>query len=457
MSQHTHRYWQKMLVAGLLTATALVPANAYAKESIEDRLTRLEAMVEALQAKVETQQTTPQDAVMAQELRSAVAATREVTTRQEVIEQRVAAVEKDNDNGFRVGNTRVKLGGYVKMDSVSSRTSGGQLASNAITRDFLIPSTIPVGGSGSGWDTDFNARQSRIIVKTETPVGDKSVGTHLELDFMVTDGGDERISNSYTPRLRQAFITYDGWLFGQTWSTFQNVGALPDSLDFIGTTPGTVFVRQPMIRYSKNGFSVALEQPETTVTSPVGSRVLAGDDNLPDVVLRYERGGLVVAGIARQLRVTNDDFGFGSDTAIGYGVSVSGKLPVGEKDDIRLMATVGEGLGRYIGLNIVNDAAISAAGKLETIATYSGSIAYRHIWTDKLRSSIAGSYFKADNPISLTGLSPTDTVWNGLVNLIYSPVPKLDVGVEYMYAERENEAGASGNLQKVQMSAKYSF
>lgn len=455
--------WHGRLAATLLAASALAPVAAHAESarsgsSIESRLDRLEAMVAALQARMDSQAPSAETAAAVAEMRAAVSETRAVAAQQQAIEQRVAAVEKNDRNGFRIGDTTVKIGGYVKLDAISQRTSGGQLAGNSITRDFLLPGTIPVGGKASGWDTDFSARQSRIIFTTQTPVGSHNLGTHLEMDFMVTDGGDERVSNSYTPRMRQAFLTYDGWLFGQAWSTFQNVGALPDSLDFVGTMPGTVFVRQPMIRYkSKSGISVAVEQPETTVTNSAGSRVVAGDDGMPDIVARYDSKYFTVAGILRQLKVSNDDFGLGTDSAMGYGVSVSGKVPVGARDDFRFMATAGKGLGRYMGANIVNDAAVDASGDLRAIATYSGFAAFRHVWNAKMRSTVAGSYFKADNPVSLTGTSPTDTVWNALANVIYSPVPKLDLGIEYMYAERENEAGESGNLQKVQVSAKYSF
>ena len=290
-------------------------------------------------------------------------------------------------------------------------------------------------------------------------MGDKAVGTHLEMDFMVTGGGDQRVSNSYTPRMRQAFITYDGWTFGQAWSNFQNVAALPDSVEFVGTMPGTVFVRQPMIRYKHaSGFSVSLENPETTLTSSTGGRILPTDDQIPDVIVRYDGKGFAIAGIVRQLNASDAVLPMGSDTAYGYGVSVSGRIPIGSGgDDLRFMGTVGEGLGRYMGANIVNDAAIDANGELDTIATYSGFAAFRHVWGPRLRSSVAGSYFKADNPVALTGTSPTDEVWNVLGNVIYTPVPKLDLGLEYMYAERTNEAGLSGNLQQVQVMAKYSF
>ena len=366
------------------------------------------------------------------------------------------------DKGFRVGKTTVAYAGYVKLDTLVQRTSGGQMPDNSIGRDFLIPALIPVGGTASGYDTDYSARQTRFILKTATDVGAAhTLNSHIEMDFNVTDGGDERTTNSYVPRLRQAFITYDNWLFGQAWSTFQNIAALPDSLDFIGVTPGTVFDRQPMIRYSKNGWQIALEQPETTVTTRTGARIMAGDDTIPDVVARYNLnrpwGSLTAAGIVRTLRISDDDFGTGTDSAMAYGLSVSGKIKVGEKDDVRFMATAGDGLGRYIGLNIVNDAALDAAGKLDPIFTWSGFAAYQHHWGGRLRSSVAGSYFKADNPVMLTTRQVTDESWNGFANLIWNPVDPLDIGIELLYAERTLEDGRTGDLRRLMISTRYNF
>ena len=91
------------------------------------------------------------------------------------------------------------------------------------------------------------------------------------------------MSNSFVPCIRQAYLTYDKLTFGQTWTTFQNVAALPERVDFIGPTEGTVFIRQPLIRYTNGNFQVALENPETTVQ--LGSTSFeADDDKLPDLV-----------------------------------------------------------------------------------------------------------------------------------------------------------------------------
>ncbi|WOE74946.1 DcaP family trimeric outer membrane transporter [Alterisphingorhabdus coralli] len=475
MAKHNKR---TALFGLLLAASCLTPAPAIAQEtSIEERLDRLESLVETLITRMDQkEQQGEQDRAMVAEVKQAVEETRELAERSEQAAQKVEDVELSivevNDklianrdvlgDGFKVGNTSITYGGYVKMDAISERTSGGVVDSSSIARDFLIPGLIPVGGDPSGFDTDFNIRQTRFFFKTATDVGDDhTLSSVIELDFMVTAGGNERISNSFIPRVRQAYLTYDNWLFGQTWSTFQDVGALPETLDFIGVTPGTVFDRQPLIRYTNGGLQVAVEQPETTVTTPTGARVIGNNDNIPDVVLRYnysrDWGRITLAGIGRSLSVDENVFNLESDSAFGYGISLSGKINVGERDDIRFMASAGDGIGRYVGLNLVNDAAVRPDGSLDPIATYSGFLAYRHFWSPKLRTTIAGSYFKADNPIGLTTDGVTDQSTNGFINLVYSPVPPLNLGIEYLYADRELENGMSGNLQKIQVSAQYSF
>jgi len=472
----------RSLRAALLAASALVASPALAQQqSVDARLDRLEKLVEGLitrldaeagakveqaealaAVRAETGAIRAEQQAMRSEVEETEATTRTLSAKQAEMSDKLIDFAIAPGEGFKMGKTRVTYGGYVKLDATSQRTSGGQIAGNSILRDFLFPSSIPVGGQPSGFDTDFSARQTRFLFKTETDVGtDHKLSGLIELDFNVTEGGNERVSNSFTPRIRQALINYDNWTFGQGWSTFQNVGALPDSLDFIGVTPGTVFDRQPLIRYTKGGLQLAVEQPETVVTTQTGGMVTPGDDQIPDIVGRYnwsgDWGSVSAAAIVRQLHVSTDDLMGIDDAAWGYGLSLSGKLKVGAKDDFRFMATAGDGLGRYIGVNIVNDAAIRTDGTLDPIFTWSGFAAYRHVWADKLRSNIAGSYFKADNPVRLTTNQVTDESWNAFANLIWTPVGPLNVGVEVMYAQRTLEDGRSGNLQRVQFSTQYNF
>lgn len=357
-------------------------------------------------------------------------------------------------------DTKFNFGGYVKLDAIASNYSDGTLPSGNIGRDFYIPGLTPVGGNDEGTAFDMHARQTRFNFSSKTQLENgKSLATKIELDFMATPNGDERVSNSYSPRLRIATIEYDGWLFGQTWTTFQDVAVLPDTLDFIGATDGTIFVRQAMIRYSNGGFQIALENPETTVTPyGGGGRIVTDDNSVPDLVLRYTHkadwGHVSGAALVRQLAY--DDGGLIDSTETATSFSISAKFNIG-KDDIKLMYNAGSGMGRYLGINTANGAVINANGELEAIDSSGGLIAYRHLWNDQWRSTISYSWFEADNEVALTGMGVTETTSSVRVNAIYSPTKALSFGLEYSHAERELENGNDGDMDRLQFSAKYAF
>ncbi|MEZ9539425.1 DcaP family trimeric outer membrane transporter [Shewanella sp. 10N.286.51.B8] len=372
-----------------------------------------------------------------------------------------SALSVTGANASVIENTDVHFGGYIKVDTMFSDYSNGAPGSGSISRQFYVPGTI-YGVEGNGNQVvDFQARETRFNFKTITDIDDHKLTGFIELDFMTHADGNERVSNSYSPRIRHAFVSFDNWTVGQSWTTFQNPAALPENLDFVGAAEGTPFVRQTQIRYTNGGFQLSVENPEATLNgyqSP--SRILSGSGMVPDVVARYnfktEAGAkLSVAGIARQLnietRISDTQF---DATALGYGVSFSGILPVGA-DDIKFTATYGEGLGRYMALNYVNAGVIDADGDIEAITSYGGFIAYRHWWNDQWRTSVTASAFSADNDVSLMGENVNKDSYSGYVNLLYSPVKPLTVGVEYMYAKNSKENGIEGELNRVMFSAKY--
>ncbi|MCW8925357.1 MAG: DcaP family trimeric outer membrane transporter [Xanthomonadales bacterium] len=352
-----------------------------------------------------------------------------------------------------------KFGGYIKTDIIYSDYSSGSYSGAG--RDFYIPGTIPVGSGNGESYTDFHAKESRINFKsTHNLDNGAKLGTFFEMDFHLPSQGDERISNSYSPRIRHAFVTYNKWLIGQTWMTFFNVGALPENLDFVGPAESTIFGRQAMVRYTSGPWQFALENPETTVTPYGGGGRIVTDDNLaPDVVLRYNTKGdwgtFTVAGTFRQLSYDNN--ANIDDSTTGYGISLSGKFVLGNKDDFRWMVSTGSGMGRYMGLNTANGAVLDQYGRLHAIDSTGVFGSYRHLWNDKWRSNLTLGYLSVDNDTSLTGMGVTKNASSMHFNVIYSPQPKLDFGVELLLANREIESGADGDMTRLQFSAKYAY
>ena len=382
-----------------------------------------------------------------------------------------AAVAPAKSGELKLGDTRITVGGYVKADAMYSRFSEGEVAQGT-ARDFYVPGSIPVSTATSNARgfTDFLAKETRLFVKSDTALGEHTLGTHVEFDFIsgqisqaTAGSGNENVTNAYNPALRRAFVTYDRWLVGQEWTTFQNMATLPETLDFVAfPANGTVFVRQPQLRYSAGNWQFALENPQTTVLS-AGAVESSNDNVLPDFVARYNlktTGGseFSLAGLARQLKIENPAAGTAAavnDTASGYGVSFSGKLPLGQ-DDVKFMVTSGKGVGRYLALGTSTDAVLSA-GQLHAIQETNGFVAYRHVWNPQWRSTLTAGYLAVDNDTARTGTAVTKEAQSYSANLLYSPVPKLTFGAEYRHATREIETGADGALDRLQFSTKYTF
>jgi len=432
------RHILNRLVAATVAAAALgLPASALAQtakeQELEARIAELEKLVKQLQA---TQPSPPAKAP-------------------------AAPIQGMSITPNAAPNTTFLLTGFVKADALWTNTSDGEIADNSLARDFYVPSLIPIGGQDEGTDLNSHVKQSRVNFGTDTILegGDK-LSTRFEIDFYGSITGDQRISNTYAPVLRHAYVQWRHWLVGQTWSNFMDVATLPEAVDFIGPTDGTTFVRQPQVRYTTGGLSLSAENRETTITPYTGGTRISSDDGwIPDLTARYawkgSWGHVAIAGLLRELTYETTGTNSVDDSTWGGALSASGKFNFG-KDDIRWMALYGN-LGRYVGLNFANDAALDGSGNLEAIEGYAGFVAYRHFWTDRLRSTFLVALQEYDNDTDLTGTSALKSSWSWTANIFYSPLPKLDIGAEYRQATAERESGADGDLNRLQLTTKYSF
>ncbi|MAZ89356.1 MAG: porin [Cellvibrionaceae bacterium] len=363
--------------------------------------------------------------------------------------------------------TRFQYGGYVKLDGMWSKNSDQRRANN-VGDDFLVPSTIAVGDESNEGDAvfDSNAKFSRLWFKTRTETDAGLLTSYIETDF--NGSNDERLTNQSVSGLRHAFVNWDysesdSLLLGQTWSTFFNVGALPETLDFVGPTSGTVFVRQAQARWTHKmgdgtSFMLAAENPSVSMYD-AGGGFEANDideSSMPDLIARYNgKAGNFSYSLAAMGREISYDTGSQSDDEMGFGVSLSGKWVFENGDDLKFMVNHGN-LGRYVGLNAFRDAAVEIDGDIDLIDMTGGFIAYRHHWNEKFRSTFSYAMSSADNSDDILS-DVTETISNANINLMYSPTKKLTLGAEFIYAEREVESGLDGDLERLQFMGKWAF
>tara|TARA_R110002110_G_scaffold406421_1_gene626475 strand:- start:308790 stop:310100 length:1311 start_codon:yes stop_codon:yes gene_type:complete len=432
----------KPLALAVITLGAF-SAGGVAAGEVEDRIAELERQLEALKTQVAGQQT-------------------EISTNQADIEEARPMAK----------GTKFTYGGFIELDLLASQYSEGK--PNTLIEDFYVPSLVPVqpasGKSDSYSSTNMHAKTSRFFFTTKTDTDAGAISTRIELDFILSGQGDERISNSWSSRLRHAFVKWDydegsSLMAGQSWSTFFNVGALPDLLDFVGPA-GTIFERQPQVRWTMGGLQLAVENPATRLNDATGSTYYNDGSSIPDLIARYngKMGDLSwsIAGMARQLSYegrADAAIEGDSDEQFGYGLSLAGKWMLG-KDDLRFMVNYGDALGRYMGLNSFNDGYVQLNGDIDTVDQWGAFVAYRHFWSPKWRSTFSISASGADNP-GTAAFAGTGSLAKGYesvhANLNYLPAPGLSIGGELLYATKELEDGRDGDMSRLQLAVKYAF
>jgi hypothetical protein len=390
--------------------------------------------------------------------------------------------------------TSFRVGGYVKLDYTydfgpTQNIRGGidfssiplDATKNSILGSVPADATHHIHG-----DSQFTASQSRFNIETRTPTVYGEMKTFIEGDFtnpngLTNSGSFKLFSDSSGFRLRHAYGTLGPFLAGQTWTLFMDLDASVETLDFGG--PPTVFLRQPQVRYTfdfGNGltFQASAENPQSeftdsktgSTTSTFGSTPKQGD-KIPDFIARgnYNApwGHLSVAGVFRDLYDHNgttlsvSEFGWGA--MLGASLNMGTLAPWFGKDQLTVEAKGGDGIGRF---NNSDDPFAEAVVKkstntLKTISSYGGAVGYTHFWTDTLRSNATGGYVRAEYPrgiFSPAALeSQEDRIYTAHVNLIWSPVPQTNFGIEYIYAKRRLVDGQSGELNRMQLSAQFRF
>ena len=364
-------------------------------------------------------------------------------------------------------NMSAKIGGNVRLGVVDNLDAIG-------SDDRFIVGSIPVGESAPGETTEgftISAKRSRVNLDMRM---DSSVGqfrAFVEGDFAT------EVGNSDTYRLRHAFGQYKNWILGQTWSTFMDLRANPEELDFEGLN-AYINDRQPLFRWSKElsgggSFAVALEDPTAEITGGDGKGKFG--DITSRISKEKEWGHLQAAVLLRNIAGAPDDAPDKISSTFGWGLSLSGRRGFtkwSERDNFRYQFNIGQGIGRYINdLDSVGgmDAVFNPEGNLKPLPALAAYVAYQHFWKrdptqwlgtsgllKNLRSTVVVGYTNVDN-FDFQEDDAYRRTKRVTLNLLWSPIQSIDLGVELLWGERMNKNGERGNAAQFQLVGTFYF
>jgi len=456
------------LSIGLLGLTTAVhgaePSLEQQLETMQRQLEQQQRTIEEMQRQLEEQNTASQQ--MRQQAAEAESVAQQAEAEVQEVAQTVGIdLSKEMDhfayskgNTFKVPNTDTALtiSGFIRasaihdFDRISSPTQ-------------FVVSDIVVDGQPTGQPSDrttFTANASRFVLSTSTPLQNSKLSTFLSWDF-----ADNTTSSKADLRLRQAWAQLDNFVLGgdlrmgQAWTAWDDLGALPETMDLKGPN-GAQKKRHPLIRWARDfqdkyTLWIGLENPDYKITN--GDTESAWPDTVVSLKWQGDWGHLKPALIGRQIK--GDDANAGSDTAIGWGTQLAGKIKVpvlGEKDNFKFQVVYGSGIGSYNNDKGYDDALFNIGGDLKTIDSFEGYGAFQHWWTGSLRSSAVFGWVDVDNRDEQSDDSLNRTLYTA-ANLVWSPYKQVDIGMEYLWGKRENKNNDDGTANRIQATTKFKF
>ena len=356
----------------------------------------------------------------------------------------------------RSGKVALGIGGYVK--GTMSADMGG--ISNSL--DF-VTSAIPVPSQPDMRNQfQMDASTSRLFLKlvgANTSVGDFTV--YVETDFRGKDG------HQYDLRLRQAYIQLGSWKFGKARSTFEDGMAAPPTIDFEGPS-GSISKKNTMIQYTQQfdkhwSMAASIESPSESYTVDKGVSE-AIKQRVPDIPIyfQYEWDGgkshIRLSNLFRALSYRNLMTAENKFT-IAWAGQLSGIINASPQWTFYYQAVYGRGYADYLndlggsGFDLIPD---EDSGKLKAPASMGlvGGIQYN--FNKNLFVSASYSQCRVYDQSSM-GENTYKYGQYVAANAFYVPFSNCMVGLEYLYGNRHNIDGASGDAHRINAMIQYHF
>lgn len=332
--------------------------------------------------------------------------------------------------------------------------------------DF-IPYDIPMSrGYANRQRVMMDASTSRIFLKAI--INSRMLGRvhiYTDMDFR---GGDEF---SYLPRLRSAYVEVGGFTVGRDVTTFCDLAAAPETIDFQGPNAYN-FAFNEMIRYEHSFLrnhltvGVAAEMPQVSATygehfSPIYQRVPDGIAYIQYAWGENRSSHIRASGVIRDMYL-HDNVNGKNTTQLGWGAQFSGHIDLGRWVDLYMNGVYGRGITPYIQdlAGAPYDFAYNPSNpeRMQTMPMWGWQAAAQiNIIPGKMW--LAGGYSevrleKHNGYLSDNQYHKGDYIFgNAFCNLS----PNFTIAVEYLHGSREDMGGSKSSANRVSLMARYNF
>ncbi len=384
---------------------------------------------------------------------------------------------------FQVGDATVKLGGFIEAASIFR-------SRNEVTDVASSYNTIPLNYQVQGHETEFHesARQSRVFgTVEEDPDEVTKLRANVTVDFLgAAPTSNYNESNSWTPRLREAWAAYDrkDWGFelfaGQSWSMVvpDKVGIDPANVVIPLTVdaqyvPGFNWARQPGLRLAKSfadgqyWLEAGIESSATTYSQTSIPSAL-GTLNVSNPGVGVDGNGSNSTTSVNNVTTTTTG-GKTTTTTTATTVLTPGLITDDIAPDVIIKGTADYNLGHLeaFGLGRVFHDRVSQLGTGESNTQFGGGgggSAVIHVVQKMLDFQVSGLAGQGigrygagqlpDATVNSRGGPEALPEWTALVGLVGHPEPSLDT---YAYLGTEQSTRRSFNVTKAGKISSYGY
>lgn len=294
----------------------------------------------------------------------------------------------------------------------------------------------------------FTMSNTEFHIKAKSYLGKHRLIAYLQINNKAKEWGTNDI------RLQQAYISWNNFSVGRTYSFFMDLEAGAMTVDMQGAN-GEVSRTHCLFGYTlpfrdKWTFAVAAEEPSFNAVSTEEYGVGVDFQKAPDLAmhLKYkgdighvQLGGLLRLMAYYSVKVDGPLAGIKTFYEPGFGVSLSGKICATPWLNFSAQLTGGTGISPYINdlddLNVffglINELNPEGYHQLRAVPVEAGYVSTTVNWTDALRSTFLYGITYVNKPKNMALLSNLKTSQYFAVNLFWHISQYLFVGAEYLH------------------------